>query len=113
LISENGEWLSLGRKPKADRFIHSIPLDWVLKVCREFKYPNGAVIALLWYVAGVTGTDEFEVYPQTREMFGISRMKLKRWLDDLQRAGLVKLNRNGNRTIIRLLKARLRRSSKR
>ena len=97
-----GRLVSRRGPPRSKKNVRPIPLTWCLAASCDIRFDCGVAL-LLWFTSGLAGSAEFEIYPATRQQFGISRMRLKRALDRFECAGLVELNRNGRRTIVRLI----------
>lgn len=85
---------------QAERFVRTIPFDWLLRATR---LPGKATsIALgLWFLSGVRRSSTFRLTAEAVHLAGCSRSALYRGLTALENAGLIRVARRpGARPLI-------------
>lgn len=97
-----GEW---NEPPVKQKFLKGpVPLDW-LTLATQLPGKAVNVGLALWWIHGMSKTDELKVTRQALVAFNISRDALYDGLNRLQVAGLVELTRKpGQRHLIRIIR---------
>lgn len=76
-----------------------IPLDWIVKAaCLPGKTMNTALA--LWFLNGLRSGEPFKFTRSTYEKFGVSRSTVSRHLKDLEKSGLIVVERASGRALI-------------
>lgn len=90
-----------------ERFVRSIPFDW-LRRCNRLSGKTTTVALALWFLAGVKKSMTFRLTAEAVDLAGCSRGALYHGLKSLEAAGLIAIGRRvGARPIITIHKAPL------
>ena len=79
------------------RYVRTIPLSWATKAA-SLKGKSAAIAMMLWYYTGVSKNSTVTVSGVKLRAWGIQRNAGYRALKWLEEAGLVKVERNGNKS---------------
>jgi len=79
------------------RYVRTIPLSWAMKAT-SLKGKSAAVGMVLWYHMGVTKNRTVTLSNEKLKPWGIHRLAARRALEWLQEAGLVGVERSGNKS---------------
>lgn len=79
------------------RYVRTIPLSWAMKAT-SLKGKSAAVAIMLWYYSGVSRSSTVIVSGLKLKEWGIHRLAAHRALKWLEEAGLVSVERCGNKS---------------
>jgi len=86
-------------KKAAERFVKGpIPIWWLQKVWTECR-PAALVYGLLLFYRRGMGVEPKPITKAEMELFGITRWSKRAALEDLERAGLIRLRMEGGRLV--------------
>ena len=90
---------SLAGKKSVEKFIKGpVPVWWLRKAWTECR-PASLVFGLLLFLRQGMGVKPKPITKAEMELFGIKRWSKRAALGDLERAGLIRVQKNGKRTI--------------